>query len=55
VRQLISAVFFGVLFISGIMVLDHNSVLSLWLFIVSSIPLAHATLAGVIARQGPLP
>ncbi len=55
VRQLISAVFFGVLFISGIMVLEHNSVLSLWLFIVSSIPLAHATLAGVIARQGPLP
>jgi predicted unusual protein kinase regulating ubiquinone biosynthesis (AarF/ABC1/UbiB family) len=55
VRQLISAVFFGVLFISGIIVLDHNSVLSLWLFIVSSIPLAHATLAGVIARQGPLP
>ena len=55
VRQLISAVFFGVLFIAGIMELDHNSVLSLWLFIISSIPLAHATLAGVIARQGPLP
>ena len=55
VRQLISAVLFGVLFIAGIIELDHNSALSLWLLIVSSIPLAHATLAGVIARQGPLP
>jgi predicted unusual protein kinase regulating ubiquinone biosynthesis (AarF/ABC1/UbiB family) len=55
VRQLISAVFFGILFIAAILELDHNAVLSFWLFIVSSIPLAHATLAGVIARQGPLP
>jgi predicted unusual protein kinase regulating ubiquinone biosynthesis (AarF/ABC1/UbiB family) len=55
VRQLISAVLFGVLFIAGILVMDHNSVLSLWLLIVSSIPLAHALFAGIIARQGPLP
>jgi hypothetical protein len=36
-------------------VMDRDSVLSLWLFIISSIPLAHALFAGVIARQGPVP
>jgi predicted unusual protein kinase regulating ubiquinone biosynthesis (AarF/ABC1/UbiB family) len=55
VRQLMSTVLFGVLFIAGIIVMDRDSVLSLWLFIISSIPLAHALFAGVIARQGPVP
>jgi predicted unusual protein kinase regulating ubiquinone biosynthesis (AarF/ABC1/UbiB family) len=55
VRQLMATVLFGVLFIAGIIVMDRDSVLSLWLFIISSIPLAHALFAGVIARQGPVP
>lgn len=55
VRQLISAVLFGVLFIGGLLVFDRDSVLGTWLMIVSGIPLLHALFAGVIARLGPLP
>ena len=55
VRQLISAVLFGVLFIGGLIVLDRDAVLGTWLLIVSGIPLLHTLFAGVIARQGPLP
>ena len=55
VRQLISAVLFGVLFIGGLLVVDRDSVLGTWLVIVSGIPLLHALFAGVIARLGPLP
>ncbi|MEY4102637.1 MAG: hypothetical protein RIR88_771, partial [Actinomycetota bacterium] len=55
VRQLISAVLFGVLFIGGLIVLDRDSVLGTWLMIVSGVPLLHTLFAGVIARQGPLP
>lgn len=55
VRQLISAVFFGVLFIGGLLVIDRDNVLGLWLMIVSVFPLLHALFAGIIARFGPLP
>jgi predicted unusual protein kinase regulating ubiquinone biosynthesis (AarF/ABC1/UbiB family) len=55
VRQLISAVLFGVLFIGGLIVLDRDSLLGIWLIIISGIPLLHALFAGVIARLGPLP
>jgi predicted unusual protein kinase regulating ubiquinone biosynthesis (AarF/ABC1/UbiB family) len=55
VRQLISAVLFGVLFIGGLIVLDRDSVLGMWLIIISGIPLLHALFAGVLARLGPLP
>ena len=55
VRQLISAVLFGVLFIGGLIVLDRDSVLGMWLMIASGVPLLHTLFAGVIARQGPLP
>ena len=55
VRQLISAVLFGVLFIGGLLVVDRDNVLGTWLMILSGIPLLHALFAGVIARLGPLP
>ena len=55
VRQLISAVLFGALFIGGMLLLDRDSVMGMWLMIASGIPLLHALLAGVIARLGPLP
>ena len=55
IRQLISAVLFGVLFIGGLLLLDRDSVLGIWLMIASGIPLLHALFAGVIARLGPLP
>lgn len=54
-RQLISAVLFGVLFISGLIVLDDNSTLGIVLMASSAIPLLHALFAGIIARLGPLP
>jgi len=55
VRQLISAVLFGVLFVGGLIVLDRDSVLGTWLMIISVAPLLHTLFAGIIARQGPLP
>jgi predicted unusual protein kinase regulating ubiquinone biosynthesis (AarF/ABC1/UbiB family) len=55
VRQLISAVLFGVLFIGGLIVLDRDAVLGTWLMIVSGVPLLYTLFAGIIARQGPLP
>jgi predicted unusual protein kinase regulating ubiquinone biosynthesis (AarF/ABC1/UbiB family) len=55
VRQLISAVLFGALFIGGLIELNRDGVLGTWLLIVSAIPLLHALFAGLVARLGPLP
>lgn len=55
VRQLTAAVFFGVMFITGLILWERDSVLSLWLFIGSGFPLLYSLFAGVIARRGPLP
>lgn len=55
VRQLISAVLFGVLFIGGLIILDRDSAWGTWLMIGSIIPLLHALFAGFLARLGPLP
>jgi predicted unusual protein kinase regulating ubiquinone biosynthesis (AarF/ABC1/UbiB family) len=54
-RRLISAVLFGVLFIGGIVVIDRNETLGIWLMAVSAVPLLHALFAGVFSRRGPLP
>ena len=55
VRRVISAVLFGVFFISGLIVIDNHSALGIWLIIISGVPLLHALFAGAIARRGPLP
>ena len=54
VRQLISAVLFGVLLIGGIGLRSDDAVFGTVLMIVSAVPLIHALFAGVIARRGPL-
>lgn len=55
VRRVISAVLFGVFFISGLLVFDDHSTLGTWLIIVSGVPLLHSLFAGALARRGPLP
>jgi hypothetical protein len=55
VRRVISAVLFGVLFIGGLIVIDRNETVGIWMLAVSGIPLLHALFAGVFSRMGPLP
>jgi predicted unusual protein kinase regulating ubiquinone biosynthesis (AarF/ABC1/UbiB family) len=55
VRQLISAVLFGVLLIGGIVLRSDDVAFGTVLMVASAIPLLHALFAGVVARRGPLP
>ncbi|MDH6423371.1 ABC1 kinase family protein [Aurantimicrobium minutum] len=55
VRRVVSAVLFGVFFISGLITIDTNTTLATWMFVISAVPLLHALFADVIARRGPLP
>jgi predicted unusual protein kinase regulating ubiquinone biosynthesis (AarF/ABC1/UbiB family) len=55
VRRVLSAILFGILFLGGLIVLDRNSVLATWMFVISGVPLLHALFAEMVARRGPLP
>jgi predicted unusual protein kinase regulating ubiquinone biosynthesis (AarF/ABC1/UbiB family) len=55
VRRVISAVLFGVFFISGLLMFDTEKELGTVLLITSAVPLLHALFADFIARRGPLP
>ena len=55
VRRVISAVLFGVFFISGLLVFPTEHDLGTVLLVISGFPLLHALFADVIARRGPLP
>jgi predicted unusual protein kinase regulating ubiquinone biosynthesis (AarF/ABC1/UbiB family) len=54
VRRVLSAVLFGVFFISGLILFDKESPLGYCLFVISGIPLLHALLGDIISRRGPL-
>jgi predicted unusual protein kinase regulating ubiquinone biosynthesis (AarF/ABC1/UbiB family) len=55
VRRVISAVLFGVFFISGLLMFETEKDLGTALLAISAIPLLHALFADFIARRGPLP
>lgn len=55
VRRVISAVLFGVFFISGLLMFPTEQDLGTVLLVISGVPLLHALFADVIARRGPLP
>ena len=55
VRRVISAVLFGVFFISGLLMFDTEKDLGTVLLVISVVPLLHALFADFIARRGPLP
>jgi hypothetical protein len=55
VRRVISAVLFGVFFISGLLMFETEKELGTVLLITSAVPLLHALFADIIARRGPLP
>jgi predicted unusual protein kinase regulating ubiquinone biosynthesis (AarF/ABC1/UbiB family) len=55
VRRVISAVLFGVFFISGLLMFGTEKELGTVLLITSAVPLLHALFADFIARRGPLP
>ncbi|MEY4532848.1 MAG: hypothetical protein RI926_617 [Actinomycetota bacterium] len=55
VRRVLSALLFGILFLGGLIVLDRDSVLATWMFVISGVPLLHALFAEMVARRGPLP
>ena len=55
VRRVISAVLFGVFFISGLLVFESEKDLGTVLLVISGVPLLHALFADVFARRGPLP
>lgn len=55
VRRVLSVLLFGVLFLGGLIVLDRDSVLATWMFVISGVPLLHALFAEMVARRGPLP
>ncbi|MDY7542122.1 MULTISPECIES: ABC1 kinase family protein [unclassified Cryobacterium] len=54
-RRIISAVLFTALLIGGILLRADDAVFGTVLMAVSVLPLLHATLAGAVARRGPLP
>jgi predicted unusual protein kinase regulating ubiquinone biosynthesis (AarF/ABC1/UbiB family) len=54
-RRIISAVLFTALLIGGILLRADDVVFGTVLMAVSVLPLLHATLAGAVARRGPLP
>ncbi|MEC5151705.1 AarF/UbiB family protein [Cryobacterium sp. GrIS_2_6] len=54
-RRIISAVLFTALLIGGILLRADDVVFGTVLMAVSVLPLLHATLAGTVARRGPLP
>ena len=55
IRRVLSALLFGILFLGGLIVLDRDSVLATWMFVISGVPLLHALFAEMVARRGPLP
>lgn len=55
VRRVISAVLFGVFFISGLLMFETEKDLGTVLLVISGVPLLHALFADFIARRGPLP
>jgi predicted unusual protein kinase regulating ubiquinone biosynthesis (AarF/ABC1/UbiB family) len=55
VRRVISAVLFGVFFVSGLLMFEAHRDLGTLLLVISGIPLLHALFADFIAKQGPLP
>lgn len=55
VGRVISAVLFGVFFISGLIMFETEKDLGTVLLVISGIPLLHALFADAIARRGPLP
>jgi predicted unusual protein kinase regulating ubiquinone biosynthesis (AarF/ABC1/UbiB family) len=55
VTRVMSAVLFGVFFLGGLLVVDRHEGLGIGLLVLSSLPLAHALFAEMIARRGPLP
>lgn len=55
VRRVLSAVLFGVFFVSGLILVDRSETLATWLIVISGIPLLHALFAEAVARRGPLP
>lgn len=55
VRRVISAVLFGVFFVSGLLMFESQRDLGTLLLVISGIPLLHALFADFIAKQGPLP
>ena len=55
VRRVISAILFGVFFISGLLMFQTEHDLGTVLLVVSGVPLLHALFADIIARRGPLP
>lgn len=52
-RRLISAILFAALLIGGVLLRAEDAVLGTVLMVVSSLPLLHALLAGIVARRGP--
>ncbi len=54
-RRLISTILFAALLIGGVLLRAEDVVFGTVLMMVSTLPLLHALLAGIVARRGPLP